>query len=172
MPETDVTPVFTDTKEREIEEKTKKLIEQKMSEIEEAKKKQQMADRITQIKDTIKKSEEIVKKEEKPPEKVPEKLKEMEVCPTCKGHTLHVHENIAKCDGPNCGKEFLLQERSDKRKDYFCTTCGYALTKDEATALKEKSCPMCNKGKKLLDFDWNFIDETMKKKGIKKVEIK
>lgn len=83
-------------------------------------------------------------------------------CPTC--HTGHVHivepNGVTfKCTGPNCGKEFVMV---DKSSDYKCTNCGGPLKKPEDDKIKMDTCPFCH-GAKAVKYPWAKIWNTTKK---------
>lgn len=73
-------------------------------------------------------------------------IEEAEIdCPTCKkdehGHSHKLKktsEGSFKCDGPNCGEEFLL---APKNSDSYCSTCGFPLNSKGAYP---HGCPSCN----------------------------
>lgn len=80
-------------------------------------------------------------------------IEDIITCPTC--HTGHVHymqkDGVAyKCNGPKCGKEFIMV---DKTADYKCAGCGAPIKKPEDDKLKMDACPFCH-GKKATKFDW------------------
>ena len=75
-------------------------------------------------------------------------------CPTChKGHVHSVETDgvTYKCTGPDCGKEYVMV---DKTADYKCVNCGVPIKRPEDDKLKMDSCPFC-KGKKAVKFDWS-----------------
>jgi DNA-directed RNA polymerase subunit RPC12/RpoP len=77
-------------------------------------------------------------------------------CPTC--HNGHIHnmetDGVSyKCTGPECGKEYVM---IDKSADYKCVGCGAPIKRPEDEKLKIDSCPFC-KGKKAVKFDWNKL---------------
>lgn len=83
-----------------------------------------------------------------------EKAKHDDVlCPTCHdGHVHRIETNglSVKCTGPNCGKEYVLV---DKTADYQCATCGVPIKKPNDPKSIE-GCPFCS-GKKAFKYDWS-----------------
>ncbi len=82
-------------------------------------------------------------------------------CPTC--HNGHVHavesDGVTyKCTGPNCGKEYVMV---DKTADYKCVGCGSPIKKPEDEKMKMDSCPFCH-GKKAVKFDWGKVWKVQK----------
>ncbi len=82
-------------------------------------------------------------------------------CPTC--HKDHVHsvepDGVTyKCTGPNCGKEYVMV---DKTADYKCVGCGGPIKRPEEENIKMESCPFC-KGKKAVKFDWGKVWKVQK----------
>ena len=82
-------------------------------------------------------------------------------CPTC--HDGHVHsvepDGVSyKCTGPNCGKEYIMV---DKTADYKCTNCGVPIKRPENEKSKMDACPFC-KGKKAVKFDWGKVWKVQK----------
>ena len=151
-----VTPVFQDDEEDIFNQKVMKLVEDRFT----AEKNKTVQDKLDTIRKTI---------ENKPAH---EHKAEVD-CPTCKGHTLQVNQDVAKCIGPNCGKEYLLVEKpkASVKKKYLCTTCGHTISKEEIDSVKTKdTCPLCNRGKSFVDINWGEIDNLMKNRdGLKRV---
>src|SRR3972149_1192413 len=89
-------------------------------------------------------------------------------CPTChKGHVHSVETDgvTYKCTGPDCGKEYVMV---DKTADYKCVNCGVPIKRPEDDKLTIDSCPFC-KGKKAVKFDWGKVWKIQKPvMGVKK----
>lgn len=151
-----ITPVFDYEEDERFNQKVLKLVEDKIS----SEKQKDVKDKLGEIRKMV----------EAKPSPVHEHALD---CPTCKGHTLQISQDVAKCAGPSCGKEFLLIEKSkpDARKKYLCTTCGHTISTEEVSTIKNKdTCPLCNKGKSFVDINWNEIDNQMKNRdGLKRI---
>lgn len=73
--------------------------------------------------------------------KIPKIIPPVVDCPTCHTHTLkRISPLEVKCEGPNCGSEFLLV---DKKFDAKCSTCGLPLRQKTAP----DKCPRCGSTK-------------------------
>ncbi len=82
-------------------------------------------------------------------------------CPTCRNGHVHAVESDGvtfKCTGPNCGKEYVMV---DKSADYKCVGCGSPIKRPEDEKMKIDSCPFCH-GKKAVKFDWGKVWKVQK----------
>ncbi len=145
-----VRPIFVDEEEEKIKEKIDKVVSEKLEELDK-----------NLIKSKIEKIKEITSK-------TINKNKESEnitnVCPSCE-HKLEIHGTTAECTGPECGKKYLLTEKAkDQKKEYICATCGYTMTKKELDTIKDKTCPYCEVGTKVINIDWDGIHKIIKSK--------
>lgn len=165
-------PVFEREKDDEFKSQVEKLVEIKLAEKESKFAEKMEVDKQKTAKERL---EEIRKGINKPPSVVVEQPHVHDLgaglgdCPACKGHTLTVKEDTAKCTGPNCGKEFLIVEKvknieKDKKK-YVCATCGYSVSKADAEKIRQKDvCPSCGIGKAFFDLAWDKLENAAKKK--------
>lgn len=168
-----IKPIFEYEHEDEFSQKVMRLVEDKLAE----QKQKSAKDKLDEIRKSI-----TEKATEKTTEKtfvpsVPNVVHEHHIdkldaldCPSCKGHSLTVKEDTAKCNGPGCGKEFLLVEKvkdaAKDRKKYLCTTCGHGIGSSEVELLKKKdACPSCGIGKSFVDINWNVIEQELKNKS-------
>lgn len=161
-------PVFEHEKDEEFKSQVEKLVENKLAE-----KAEKLE--VEKQKSAKEKLEEIRKGLKPHTEQHIHEVSGAGDCPTCKGHTLTVKDDTAKCSGPNCGKEFLLTEKvknieRDKKK-FVCATCGHSVSKAEAEKIKQKDvCPSCGIGKAFFDLAWDKLDSAIKDKtGYNKV---
>lgn len=181
----EVIPVFEDTEHKRIEEKAAQIVR------EELQKQREKTDKITQdelnkqrekeqsdnLSDKVNRIRERMEQQNKKVDQ-PAVAKHVdkhipsinELCPTCHQHELAIDGNTASCQGKDCDSSFLLVEKSiDKapdRKDFLCSDCGFALSKDEAIKLRDtnKACPLCGKEQTVLvDIDWDNINKNLKK---------
>lgn len=173
---TDEEAIFSSDVNKEFEERTKKIVEQALIEKDEERKRHLIKDKLQSIRNTVKES--IKDKSDEPVREEPVKgefLRDIHTdvnCPSCKKHSLHIHDGIAKCTGIGCGKEYLLKEKGDKRKDYICTTCGESFTKEDILKMKEKTCISCGKGKDVVKLPWENIYKELKERTYKAVNLK
>lgn len=168
-------PIFEDDEKNEFDQRVRKIVEDKVTEKYEIDKQKSAKDKLDKIRESLnkdlsqEKSEKIIDKE-----KIVEKHVHEE-CPTCKGHSLHVKDDIAMCTGPGCGKEFLLVEKikdvSDaNKKKYLCSTCGYSVGPNEIEKIKKAdTCPSCNKGKSFYNIDWKNVNKDISSGGFRKI---
>lgn len=167
-------PVFKEDVDKALDEKVQKMVSQKLAEKEEFDKKRSVDDKIAAIKKTL-----IPREGGTQPIQHVHEQHEHEFtslandCPTCKGHTLKVEGVSAKCNGPNCGKEYLLEEKRKKitnkseRKDLLCTTCGHTMSEHEIKGKNYDTCPLCESGKGVMKINWDEIDSAkMISKGL------
>lgn len=164
-------PVFEHEKDSEFKAQVEKLVESKLSERMEADKQKSAKERLEEIRKGISKPPAIVVEQTQPSQShVHDIGAGLGDCPTCRGHTLTVKEDTAKCTGPGCGKEFLLVEKvkdieKDKKK-YVCATCGYSVSKADAEKIKQKDvCPSCNIGKAFFDLAWDKLESAAKSRS-------
>lgn len=159
-----VEPVFDDPEEDKLLDKARQIVKEEIDKSNDNTKSDVMKDKIDKLR------ERIALSDKQPSETIGPKVtknvnhEDDNTCPGCKGHDLHVHDGIAKCTGPNCGKEFLLLEKADNiRNKFMCTTCGHTIDENTANKLKEddKFCPLCGKGDQMLDIDWGVIDKRL-----------
>lgn len=89
-------------------------------------------------------------------------------CPNCRSGHIHAlmtgegkkYDGISyKCTGPDCGKEFVMV---DKSSDYKCSTCNAPIKRPEGRDLD--NCPFC-KGTKAMKFDWSRLWDVTGKKS-------
>jgi Zn finger protein HypA/HybF involved in hydrogenase expression len=163
------TPVFKEDVDKALDEKLQKMVNQKLAEKEENDKKKTVEDKIAAIKKTLIPRDSHVDANTH----VHEHTDLANDCPTCKGHTLKVEGIVAKCNGPNCGKEYLLLEKIKKinskseRKDLLCTTCGHTMAEHEIKGKNFDACPLCGLGKGVMKINWDEIDSAkMVSKGL------
>lgn len=149
-------PIFEHERDVEFKAQVERLVESKLSEKVEAEKQKSAKEKLDEIRKGLKSAEHVHDFSAD--------------CPTCKGHTLQVKEDTAKCTGPNCGKEFLLVEKvkdieKDKKK-YICATCGYSVSKGEVEKIKSKDvCPSCGIGKAFFDLAWDKLESAAKNRS-------
>jgi hypothetical protein len=163
--------VFKDTVDRQLEDKVQDILNKKLTEREEHEKKKTVQDKLSAIKQTL-----IPREIPKPEiehihthvtEKVTEKEKPEDGsdCPTCgpKGskHTIKIVGRVAKCTGPDCGNEYLLEQKikkpdKSKRKDLLCTTCGHSMSEEDIKG--KETCPLCETGKQVMKVNWIDYD--------------
>jgi Zn finger protein HypA/HybF involved in hydrogenase expression len=171
-------PVFKEDIDKSLDEKVQRLISQKLAEREDQDKKKDVQSKIDAIKKTLIPRDthsEIVQTVQpaQPTLHVHEHTIVENDCPTCKGHTLKVEGGTAKCSGPNCGKEYLLEEKKKKitsksdRKDLLCTTCGHTMSERDIKGKNYDTCPLCEAGKGVMKINWDEIDSAkMISKGL------
>jgi len=159
----DNTPIFEDENEKKYIEKARLIAQEEINKQREHETQKSISDKVRKIKEQFDK-----------PKKVDVHEKHVDVgkvktddafCPTCNKHNLHIHDNIAKCIGKDCGKEFMLLEKNPKdRMDYMCTSCGHTVSKKNAVELskEDKLCPLCEKGDKFLEIDWDILNKRKK----------
>lgn len=164
--------VFKDSVDRQLEDKVQDILNKKLSEREEQEKKRSVQDKLEAIKKTL------------VPRETPKEVPKTEVdshvhtyvtekvqsedgsdCPTCgpKGskHTIKIVGRVAKCTGPDCGNEYLLEQRiknpdKSNRKDLLCTTCGHSMNEEEIKG--KETCPLCGIGKGVMKVNWTDYD--------------
>ena len=165
----EVIPVFEDTEQKRIEEKAAQIVREELQKQNEKNQSDNLSDKVNRIRERM---EQQNKKVDQPAVKQVDKhIPSLnELCPTCHQHELAIDGNTAKCQGKDCDSSFLLVEKSKNntpdRKDFLCSDCGFALSKDEAINLRDtnKACPLCGKEQTVLvDIDWSNIDKNLKK---------
>lgn len=153
--------VFKDTVDRQLEDKVHDIVNKKLTEREEQEKKRSVQDKLDAIKKTLI-PKEIPKVE---PEHVHTHTEDGNDCPTCgalgKKHTIKIVGRVAKCTGPDCGSEYLLEQRiknpdKSKRKDLLCTSCGHSMNEEEIKG--KDTCPLCGVGKGVMKVNWADYD--------------
>jgi len=131
---------LTRTREQDIEDIINKKVQDLDKKYESVLKKEENATKISDVMSKIK-------------EKFPEKTdiaksehvhNDDEIsCPTCKGHIhkLSTDGLTVKCTGPNCGKEYIMV---DKSADYKCTACNTPVKKpDDDSKAEGSECLFC-----------------------------
>lgn len=152
--------VFKDTVDRQLEDKVHDIVNKKLIEREEQEKKRSVQDKLDAIKKTLI-PREIPKAEV---EHVHTHTEDGNDCPTCgtkNKHTIKIIGKVAKCTGPDCGREFLLEPMiknpdKGKRKDLLCTTCGHSMNEEEIKG--KDTCPLCGVGKGVMKVNWTDYD--------------
>jgi len=146
-------PTFKDDEDKYLE-KARSVVQEELNKQRDHETQKNISDKVRRIKHQFSKIDKV--------EKVDAHKSEDAFCPNCHNHKLHVHDDTAKCTGPDCGKEFLLVEKKPNvRNSHFCTSCGTGLKKDDAQKLvdNDSDCPFCNKkNTKLMEIDWSLID--------------
>lgn len=148
-----VEPVFKEDIDKSFEERVRQIVkEEHLNKIEDI-------NRIAALKSRVKEIEKRSNVSKGLSEDKHEHTDIEDECPTCKKGNLHVDDYDVTCK--DCGKEYLLTPRIEpnKRKDYICTTCGHTMTKEETKMVKDDVCPMCKKGKTMLDINWDDIND-------------
>ncbi len=174
-------PIFEHEKDEEFKFQVEKLVESKLAEKAEVDKQKLVEKAEADKQKSVKERLEEIRKGMKP--SIPSLSSSSPVehvhdsvvgsvagvgdCPTCKGHTLTVKEDTAKCTGSNCGKEFLLVEKvkniEKDKKRYVCATCGHSVSKSEVEKIKSKDvCPSCGIGKAFFDLAWDKLESAVK----------
>lgn len=153
--------VFKDTADKQLEDRVQEIVNKKITEREDQEKKKSVQDKLDAIKKTLI-PQAIPKVSE---EHVHSHVEDGNDCPTCasKGnkHTIKIVGRVAKCTGPECGTEYLLEQRpktfdKSNRKNLLCTTCGHSMTEEEIKG--QDTCPLCNLGKGVMKVDWSEYD--------------
>ena len=156
--------VFKDAVDRRLEDRVQDIVYKKLTEKEEQEKKKNVQDKLNAIKQTLIPREipkEIPKVEG---EHVHTHVEDGNDCPTCGAknkHTIKIIGKVAKCTGPECGSEFLLEPRiknpdKSKRKDLLCTKCGHSMSEEEIKG--NDTCPLCGIGKQVMKVNWIDYD--------------
>jgi Zn finger protein HypA/HybF involved in hydrogenase expression len=170
-----VVPVFKEDIDKSLDEKVQKMVSQKLAEIGDQDKKKDVQSKIDAIRKTLipKETHSEIVQTVQPAQHVHEHTVVDSDCPTCKGHTLKVEGGSAKCNGPNCGKEYLLEEKKKRitsksdRKDLLCTTCGHTMSERDIKGKNYDTCPLCEAGKGVMKINWDEIDSAkMISKGL------
>lgn len=164
--------IFKDIVDKQLEDRVQDIVNKKLTEREEQEKKKTVADKLSAIKHTLIVPREIPKEIPKSeaehvhthvPEK-PEKVEDGNDCPTCgtkNKHTIKITGKVAKCTSPDCGNEYLLEQKiknpeKSKRKDLLCTTCGHSMNEEELKG--KETCPLCGIGKGVMKVNWGDYD--------------